>query len=310
LYTCVGTINSEKDWKVLSEQVQDEENLLKRGALVIYLIHKLSDRDVNNTRDLYENLLIDVQMDSCARTSRIKEAIECIQLYFHRYFIELETPQTDDPDAKQVKNRLKQYWKWMKNYRVWEANRKVFLYPENYLRPELRDTKTEQFKSLEEELMKGELTTELIEKAYKNYLDSYGEVSRLTVSGGYLYDNEAGSDKKIILFGRTKTEPRKYFYRTATFLNGNTENVEWNSWIDTKLQIDSEKVFPVFAFGKTFVFWAKLEINEKEQNQDNRIAKAKSDGSGGYEFSNSKKSEKVLKILTKTLIWYGFRLKL
>jgi hypothetical protein len=29
-------------------------------------------------------------------------------------------------------------WKWRKNYRVWDANRKVFLYPENWMEPELR----------------------------------------------------------------------------------------------------------------------------------------------------------------------------
>jgi hypothetical protein len=29
-------------------------------------------------------------------------------------------------------------WEWGKNYRVWEANRKVFLYPENWIEPELR----------------------------------------------------------------------------------------------------------------------------------------------------------------------------
>ena len=30
-------------------------------------------------------------------------------------------------------------WTWMRRYRIWEANRKVFLDPENYLEPELRD---------------------------------------------------------------------------------------------------------------------------------------------------------------------------
>jgi hypothetical protein len=33
-------------------------------------------------------------------------------------------------------------WTWMKNYRVWEANRKVFLYPENWIKPNLRDDKS------------------------------------------------------------------------------------------------------------------------------------------------------------------------
>jgi hypothetical protein len=33
-------------------------------------------------------------------------------------------------------------WEWMKNYRLWEASRKVFLYPENWLEPELREDKS------------------------------------------------------------------------------------------------------------------------------------------------------------------------
>jgi len=29
-------------------------------------------------------------------------------------------------------------WSWLKRYRVWDADRKVFLYPENWLEPDLR----------------------------------------------------------------------------------------------------------------------------------------------------------------------------
>ena len=29
-------------------------------------------------------------------------------------------------------------WPWLKKYRVWDANRKIFLYPENWIEPELR----------------------------------------------------------------------------------------------------------------------------------------------------------------------------
>ncbi len=39
-------------------------------------------------------------------------------------------------------------WKWMKTYRIWEANRKIFCYPENWIEPELRDNKSEFFKEL------------------------------------------------------------------------------------------------------------------------------------------------------------------
>jgi SpoVK/Ycf46/Vps4 family AAA+-type ATPase len=33
---------------------------------------------------------------------------------------------------------MKASWEWRRNYRVWEANRKVFLYPENWVEPEPR----------------------------------------------------------------------------------------------------------------------------------------------------------------------------
>jgi AAA+ superfamily predicted ATPase len=36
-------------------------------------------------------------------------------------------------------------WAWRKNYRVWEANRQVFLYPENWIEPELRPSPRAQF---------------------------------------------------------------------------------------------------------------------------------------------------------------------
>jgi hypothetical protein len=29
-------------------------------------------------------------------------------------------------------------WKWRENYRVWDANRRIFLYSENWTEPELR----------------------------------------------------------------------------------------------------------------------------------------------------------------------------
>ena len=90
-------------------------------------------------------------MESCADTSRVVEAIAAVQLYFHRYFLNLEELDIKGSNDEEVREKLKERWKWMKNYRVWEANRKVFLYPENYIRPELRDTKTPPFKTLEED---------------------------------------------------------------------------------------------------------------------------------------------------------------
>ena len=71
----------------------------------------------------------------------------------------------------EARDRLRTWWQWMRSYRTWEANRKVFLYPENYLRPELRASKTPAFHTLESDLLQGEITPEAVERAYKKYLD-------------------------------------------------------------------------------------------------------------------------------------------
>jgi SpoVK/Ycf46/Vps4 family AAA+-type ATPase len=40
--------------------------------------------------------------------------------------------------GKQGKLSKRTEWTWDKNYRVWDANRKIFLYPKNWIEPELR----------------------------------------------------------------------------------------------------------------------------------------------------------------------------
>ena len=257
-------VTSEADWPVLARQIHDELNEKRRDALVPYVRRSLG---LETTRDLYEHLLIDPEMASCAVTSRIKEAITAVQLYVHRFLVNLEAIEIrgEADDAK--RRELKRWWEWMQSYRVWEANRKVFLYPENYIRPELRDTKTPAFRRLEDELMQGEVTEASVSTAYRTYLDSYAEVSRLTIAGGYVYDDvDADGTKQLILFGTTKTDPRRYFYRTGAFVKGMTSAANWGPWLDTGIQIDADRVHPVYAFGRVFVFWATIEERPLESS--------------------------------------------
>lgn len=44
---------------------------------------------------------------------------------------------------------MKSSWAWRRNYRVWEANRQVFLFPENWVEPELRPPSSAQFSPAE-----------------------------------------------------------------------------------------------------------------------------------------------------------------
>ncbi|MGH8938658.1 MAG: neuraminidase-like domain-containing protein, partial [Actinomycetes bacterium] len=245
-------------WPVLSRQLHDELNLSLRDALVPGVLAQLG---LDTSRDLFDRFLIDVDMGSRGMTSRVREAIAAVQLYLHRFLLGLEDGGTTAAEAHAFREKIKSWWIWMRSYRVWEANRKVFLYPENYLRPELRQDKTPAFDTLESDLLQGEITASAVEKAYKRYLDEYTEVSRLTIAGGYVYtkDQDPAGPRRLVLFGRTKTDPRRYYYRRAEFGSRDKLAALWEPWLPVELQIDADLVHPVHAFGRVFVFWAVPE---------------------------------------------------
>ncbi|MEM9003400.1 MAG: hemopexin repeat-containing protein [Cyanobacteria bacterium P01_F01_bin.86] len=292
-YDLLVAIDCNDNYATLVRQITDELNILKRDALVPYVI--ANDSDVTTTRQLYQKLLIDIQMASCADTSRIKEATAAVQLYLHRYFLNLEAANLAVSDQQAARLALKDRWQWLRSYRVWEANRKVFLYPENYIRPELRDTKTAGFQALEESLSQGELTETTVEEAYFKYLDTFTEVSELTIAGGYVYDDTSAgnNDKKLVLFGRTRTDPMRYFYRFGTFVEGDSAAATWEPWEELNITIEATRVEPVFAFNRVFVFWVVLE--ESSEDPSSAIVTT-TDTNGGQEVSSSSNSQKEVQV--------------
>lgn len=171
----------EDKWPRVFEPIHDILAQAQRDALVAVALENLADQISGRKSPdvLYEYLLIDVQTGSVVDTSRIVQATAALQLYVQRCRMSLE---------KGVNPGLipEDEWLWMKNYRVWEANRKVFLYPENYIEPELRDTKTPLFVALEDELNQVDVDKDTAAVAYTHYLDSFAEVTNLTIVGSYL----------------------------------------------------------------------------------------------------------------------------
>src|SRR5260221_2647238 len=110
--------------------------------------------------------------------SRIRHALSSVQLFIERCLMNLE------PRVSPVAINPKQ-WEWMRRYRVCEANRKVYLFPENWLEPELRDDKSPFFKEIESELLQSDITDELAAIALFNYLYKLEEVSQLVPFGFY-----------------------------------------------------------------------------------------------------------------------------
>ncbi|NUR90360.1 MAG: hypothetical protein HOY71_40315, partial [Nonomuraea sp.] len=256
LYALIEHQHGPQEWTAVSAAIHDELNVRKRDALLAAAL------GTGAPKELYDRFLVDVEMGGEGRTSRVREAIAAAQLYLHRYLLDLETvTPRDNRDPDELRRAVKTWWAWMRNYRVWEANRKVFLYPENYVRPELRTAKTPAFEDLEDDLLQGEITREKVERAYKRYLDEYTEVSRLAIAGGYVYAEDGAEPgvRRLVMFGRTRTEPRRYYCREAEFRDGEKLSATWQPWLRADVQIEAETVYPVHAFGRIFVFWPVIE---------------------------------------------------
>ncbi|MCB0555605.1 MAG: peptidoglycan-binding protein [Phaeodactylibacter sp.] len=247
----------ERGWRKLIQPINDELRNRSRDALVAYILHQLQKNPatahIDTADKLFEYFLIDVQMDACMKTSRIKQAISSVQLFITRCLMNLE-PQVSPAaiDARQ--------WEWMKRYRVWEANRKVFLFPENWLEPELRDDKSPIFRELESELLESDITEDSAVTAFYNYLAKLDEVARLEIVATCYQESEDGlaANDIVHVFGKTPGNGKNYYYRRR-------EYGMWTPWEKVDLEIEGEPILPVIWNGQLFLFWLSVVTKPQEK---------------------------------------------
>lgn len=248
-------------WSDAERKVLDGIRQRRRDAAVDYLVHTLGVLDAN---DLYGYYLIDPQMNSCMMTSRIKQAISSVQLFIQRCLMNLES------DAPPILIN-KQHWGWMNNYRVWEANRKVLLYPENWIEPELRDDKTPFFDDVVSSLQLGDATSDKAQAAVQTFLEKLTDLSRVDVVATCSdYDN-VGRLLVTHVFARTLAEPHVYWYRQ--FIKQDSKDPTnslgiWTAWQPIDLDIEGDHLIPFVWQGRLFLFWAIFSEEAKEPTDE------------------------------------------
>ncbi|KAL7937838.1 hypothetical protein V8C35DRAFT_293772 [Trichoderma chlorosporum] len=217
----------------MKNTLKTAQNVLRenrRKALIQYLLQNeyiIYDKNVTDADGLFHLFLIDVQMGSSLETTRIKQAISTVQLFVHRCLLGLE----EDIDGTLIPQDR---WAWMSRYNLWEANRKVFLYPENWADPALRDSKTPLFSALEDDIMKSNLDERSITNIIRNYVCSMDDIANLQVQSFYW---DKPSDPKLRETGtfhivaRTRNAPYQYYYRQLEYLaEGSLPAPLWSAW--------------------------------------------------------------------------------
>jgi hypothetical protein len=237
-------------WLTLSTEIQDVLRERKRDALAAFLLTQSPPNPPTqkweNTNDLYAYYLLDVEMSSCQLTSRLVQASGSVQLFVQRCFMGLE-PDVEVKADGATGDSAWRWWKWMRKYRVWEANRKVFLWPENWIEPELKSDRSEFFKELENELLQNDINEPNVETAFAKYLEKLDGVAQLEIAGFYQQDD--GDNAIVHVFGRTKgAEPHLYYYRRFDYR-------QWTPWEKVDLEIHGDHLIPAVVNNELFLFW-------------------------------------------------------
>ncbi len=241
-------------WYAKSAGARDRLRARQRDALVSYLMargsNRQGERDFSTAQRISDALLIDVQSEACQTTSRIVEATLAVQLFVFRLQLRLEPAVLEFPES------AARQWTWLKNYRVWEAAKKIFLFPENYLEADFRADKTPLFESFVSTLGSSNTDDELADEAFTTYAEGLHAISFLRPAGVVYDDGHADPAKNILhVLAHDRSDPPTYFHRQRVL-------GRWSPWEEVPGAMPNRGVLPVVRRGRLALYWPSIEPEE------------------------------------------------
>ncbi|MGH1542605.1 MAG: neuraminidase-like domain-containing protein [Arenicella sp.] len=256
----------------------------ERDALVAaFMQSKIANDDdlrdeITDSEKLYSYLLLDVNVTSAVPTSRLVEATSSLQLYISRALAGLESHASFiDANGYDRRDALAAQWELDKNYRQWEANQKLLLYPQNYIEPELRYITSPEFDSLLQAVSGGDVSPDSVEAAVNAYMNGLASACDLSVCSFFAErhtDGTAIENASYHVLAKAKWEPGRFFYRkldadyqTIAELADQSQYLkamDWTYWQEVSIP----KTFELFSDVTVCVFKNRyyflwLEIEER-----------------------------------------------
>jgi hypothetical protein len=245
----------EDAWAEAYRPIHDATAGERRDQLVALgiLILSATIEGIDSPETLSEYLLLDVEAGTCNDTTPMLSVTQAVQMYIQRCRLSLE-PGITTVDIPQI------YWSWLNSYRLWQANREIYIYPESYIDPALRRGGTPLYDDFVAELTQNEITPQSVTTAYTNYINKFVVLSALqTVDSVHCMVKDELSGEQVaqlIVLARTATKPYTYYWRTLR------DETNWSAWAKVEASITVPTATPMYAFGRLFVFWVETETTQ------------------------------------------------
>ncbi len=310
IQTTVKAKYSPAVWLTIGKPLSDTIRTRSRDALIAYILTmapivalQLTDAD-----DLYDYFLIDVEMCTCMETSRLVQGTATVQQFVQRCLLNLESASSNtDLDVAPSSIDGTSWNTWRMNYRIWQAAVQIFLYPENWIDPTIRDDRTEPFIAMQNQLMQASVTAANAEQAFLGYLQSLQQIENLQMMGLYTQQDSTTGANVTHVFARTPNTPYTYFYRTLD----NASRI-WAAWTQLDVGITGDQLIPLVYANRPFVFWPNYQETTDPNSNDfsasyssNASGQGSSSGSGSGSSSSTTitPSGTSLKSLAVTFSW-------
>ncbi|KII31454.1 neuraminidase-like domain-containing protein [Pseudomonas fluorescens] len=248
-----------------------------------YLIEQGLAQRIKTANDLYEFWLLDVLVSQNVPTSPVACAIASYQQQINCMMLNLEPGYSDDSVTPL---QTKTWRDGLNRYPIWAALQQLRTFPDIYLDPTLRLTKTASFEQLENDLNQAQIQPETVQTAVLAYLARFEEIANLKICNGYI-DGEDFANSTYYFVGKSPAE-NAYYWRSLDMSQRAVKVPArapgeipdkfdkplpnaWSDWQRANVPI-SEKALehtirPCWFNNRLYVVWAELELQDADAMQ-------------------------------------------
>ena len=273
----------------MTASIEKQLNESLRDALVAMYLHEVVPADptlielqlnhrIETANDLYEYLLLDVLVSQDVPTSPVACAIASLQQYIHGMLMNMEPGYASNSLTPE---QLERWREEMYQYPLWAANQQLHYFPSIYLDPTLRQTRTENFKQLENDFNLAQIQPDTVQAAVLAYLARFEEIANLKCLNGYIDGQDFANSPYYFV---AKSPAENQFYWRSLDMSQRPQKAPalspdqpapkydkplpaaWSDWNKANVPIGehaiTHSVRPVWFNNRLFIFWADVTFED------------------------------------------------